>query len=229
MSRQRVGAIVFFVAIMCPRPSSADILDVLWKMSGTQQVSLFPLEVRIPLQGEQKRKDTSVVIYDYAAFKLEDPPADPKVAADRKLLAERLAERLWLAINVTAYTSTGTNSSGNDYRFGRTHLLAIEPLVEHAFPRNRHLYYGLGASYQRVFGPDIQAFDKFAFKIRPIGVQAGKFFDLALNVRVYPNGYTSDEFGFGTRQQDMNRPAEVVWGFSYGFSWVTRNAAPAAR
>ena len=46
--------------------------------------------------------------------------------------------------------------------------------------------------------------------IIPIEATRGKWI-LGLKFRIYPNGFTDDEFGFGPRQ-NFNRPAEFTWG-----------------
>jgi hypothetical protein len=40
---------------------------------------------------------------------------------------------------------------------------------------------------------------------------------VAFEIRLYPNGFTADEFGFGPRL-DFNRPNETTYGFKV--SWA---------
>ena len=49
-----------------------------------------------------------------------------------------------------------------------------------------------------------------------VGITVGRF-NAAYNVRIYPNGFTGDEFGFGPRLPDLDRGRETLNGFSVGY------------
>jgi hypothetical protein len=54
-------------------------------------------------------------------------------------------------------------------------------------------------------------FDKFGYKFTPVDV-AYKRIAVAFEIRLYPNGFTDDEFGLGPRVT-FDRPYETTYGF----------------
>ena len=93
-------------------------------------------------------------------------------------------------------------------------MVAFEPGVlgfsKVGSPTSWRLGHGAGVSYGLLFGENFRRFDKFAVSIIPIEASRGKWI-LGLKFRIYPNGFTDDEFGFGPRVS-FNRPAEFTWG-----------------
>ena len=71
-----------------------------------------------------------------------------------------------------------------------------------------------------LFGPDFRRFTNAGFKLRPIGVEIGDHWEVALNFRLYPDGFGADQFGFGPSPEG-DRPFEYTWGFTVAkkFSW----------
>src|SRR3954464_13353770 len=123
MSRQRLGAgaVVFLIAIMCPRQSSADMIDVLWKMSGPQLISVVPFEYRVPLsntegrgliEGIVKNKDRSATLWDLVPLVKRPAPGPLGISSNT-------ATRTWFALGVTGYTSTSRNGDDGTVYDGR--------------------------------------------------------------------------------------------------------------
>ena len=52
--------------------------------------------------------------------------------------------------------------------------------------------------------------------IVPVEVEFRRRLAVGFKVRIYPNGFTDDEFGFGPRL-DFNRPAEITYGASVSY------------
>ena len=98
-------------------------------------------------------------------------------------------------------------------------MVAFEPGVlafsKVGSPTSWRLGHGAGVSYGLLFGENFRRFDKFAVSIIPIEASRGKWI-LGLKFRIYPNGFTDDEFGFGPRVS-FNRPAEFTWGGSISY------------
>jgi hypothetical protein len=224
MLRQRLGfgAVVFFVAIMWPRASSADMLDVLWQMSGPQLISVVPFEYRVPLpnvegrgliEGIFKSKDKSVTLWDLVPLHKRPAPGPLDISSSS-------ATRTWFALDINGYASTSRDSdSGTVYDGWQVRMIAIEPRFDNVLFTSKWLtlYTSSGVSYDVLWGSGFSTFDKFALKVRPVGVMVFNTVDLGFNVRVYPNGFTSDEFS--QTPQHYARASEVVYGFSGGVAW----------
>jgi hypothetical protein len=56
-------------------------------------------------------------------------------------------------------------------------------------------------------------------KFRPVGVTINKKWNMSYTLRIYPNGFTADEFGLLPRNEDLDRTFEAVHGFSLGYVW----------
>jgi hypothetical protein len=227
MSRQRigVGAVVFLVAIMCPRMSSADMIDVLWKMSGPQLISLASIEYRVPLADGGLELIKGIVKNDNKTLTLWDVvPLIPRPAADSLDISSAGAKKNWFAVAANVYASTSRDANATTpYDGWQVKMLAIEPRFDRLLHAHNCLavYAGAGISYDRLWGNGFSNFDKFAFKIRPVGVMLLDTVDLAFNIRIYPNGFTHDEFTETT--QSYSRPYEIVYGFSGGIAWSKKS------
>jgi hypothetical protein len=196
MSQRSVGiAGAALLTLLCsPRESAAGFGDTIWGMSGPYMYGLVA-HCRVPVSGTlsechilNKGRNAGV------------PDTLP----------------LWFSLEGGLYASSAQKSAeGDDYHWGDVWMLTFEPLVEWRWPRAPELHSGVGVGYNYLFGQDFDKFDKFNIKFRLIGVESTRA-DLAVNLRIYPRGFTSDEFGFGPRE-DIDRPAEAVIGFSIGF------------
>jgi hypothetical protein len=187
------------VSLAVPRTSDArSLLDIIWEMSGPQLIGVTVVSCQIDMDGE--RHQCHVV--------------------GRKVTGADTSResRAWFSLEAGLYSTTGRDTN-NVYDAFTVHMLAVEPTVEVRSIRSNdiRLYHGAGLTYNVLFGRDFQRFDKAGVKLRPIGVSYRQW-DFAYNLRLYPRGFTSDEFGFGPRV-DGDRPFEAVHGFSVGYSW----------
>ena len=119
------------------------------------------------------------------------------------------------------YFSLGKNAGGQDYEFGKTWMLTFDPMFEMVTKEkqggNFAVYHGLlGVSYNLLLGSEFRRFTNAAFKLRPLGVSY-KRVNFEYNLRVYPNGFSADEFGKLPLVPEANR-AEAVHGFSIGIA-----------
>lgn len=207
---RRLTALLLFVGVLfgAPRPSYAasDFLDFIWGLSGPQLIGVgFGCRI------------------DSAGRIIFCPGQKRPAATDSR--AEGLWRNVAFTLAASAFVSTGKNSeSGVDYRFGDLGMVAIEPNVSFNSVRTERgvrISHNVGPTYDILFGlrRDFDTFQKLGIKVTPLEVI---FHDdravFAFNLRLYPDGFTDDEFGVGPRQ-DYDRPFETVIGFSFGYSF----------
>jgi hypothetical protein len=205
MSRAGLGTagIVLVALLAFPRTATANILDMIWEMSGPQLIGIVVLHCKIDLQG-RPGECRSVDV------KLPDTPT------------RELPARFWVSMEAAGYFSTGKNSGQNEFEAFRIGMAGLDAALEvrSGSYKGWTFYHGLaGVTYNYLFGKGFDSFDKIGLKFRPIGVTRGRWIDLALNIRAYPNGFGSDELGFAPRLGQVDRPLEVTYGLSWGRSW----------
>ena len=103
-------------------------------------------------------------------------------------------------------------------------MIAFEPILEFRSYSSRDkvvdYHHGLiGISWDLLMSPDYPSFDKFGLKWRPVGITIKKKYNMSYTLRLYPNGFTSDEFGIGPPVVNPNREKEVLHGFTFGWIW----------
>jgi hypothetical protein len=191
---------LLFLVFGVPRRSDAGLLEFIWELSGPQLVGsgfsclyslqFKPLECRI---GGVFLKPVS------------EQPKNPHGP--------------FLVIGGSGLVSTGKDSDTQQYGWFDANMVAFEPGVivfSKVSPSSElRVGHGTGVSWGLLFGDNFRRFDKFAYSIVPVEVSYKKFI-IALKIRIYPNGFTDDEFGFGPRL-DFNRPAETTYGFSFSY------------
>lgn len=184
----------------------AGLLDLIWDMSGPQMIGGV-FRCRVPVGGGT----TKCTAVGYPVFGVEKGRTD--------VMTER---RAWLNLESAFYTSTGKNDGDTDYRAWRTEMLAFDPLIEIASVSNERVrvFHGAGGTFQYLFGPDVPtAFGNAGFKLRLVGVEVGPEWEFAFNVRLYPDGFGADQFGFGPPPIG-DRPFEHTVGGSV--TWKVR-------
>ena len=195
---------VFLVALLgMPRTGHAGILELIWALSGPQMIGAgYSCLFRPPLERLGCRIGSS------AATIKNDTPPPPRVG------------ELLFVLGGVVFTSTSKDSDTQQYDWFDANMVAFEPGVV-VFSRvppvdGWRVSHGAGISYDLVFGDNFRRFDKFAFTVTPIQLTY-KRLTFGIKLRIFPNGFTDDEFGFGPRL-DFNRPAETTVGA--GFSWI---------
>jgi len=219
MSRKQLGTICVTLLVLFAFPGTghASIIDWIWSMSGPQLFGVV-LHCEYDVQNNQSE-----------CRGLDLPPFVGK-------LAPRQDRRVWLSLDTGLYTSTGRDSGGVNFKKFKNNMVAFEPMLEYrsytsADPDKRVTYsHGLiGISWQYLFG-NHPGFDKFALKFRPFGITINHKLNFTYNLRLYPHGFTPDEFAATDpttglpfpRLNNVDRPAEVVHGFSVGYLWKGR-------
>lgn len=202
MQRMRLGiAVVFFAALVAaPNPAGAGLIDFIHEMSGPQMIG-FPVDCEFDIQVQRHECRLVDVIH---------------LSGDRGFRVER---RLWLALTGAAYFSTGKDADLRQFKLGRVRMLAYEPTVNvRSFKSTGGsvvLEHGvLGLSYFYLMGSDFRRFDNLGVKLVPIAFTY-KRATFAYTFRVFPNGFTSEQFGV-TAPTPTLRESEVVNGLTFG-------------
>lgn len=198
---KRLVAFVLFLGVVfgAPRVGEAAIMEFIWGLSGPQLIGIG-------------------VGCKFDGGKLVFCPGDTKPRGDA-----------WSRVLFTAagsvLVSTGRNAeSGVDYRFGDVGMIAVEPNVSFNSVNTEsgvRVFHNIGPTYDILFGlrRDFDTFQKLGIKVTPLEVV---FRDdravFAFNLRLYPDGFTDDEFGVGQRL-DYDRPFETVIGVTFGYSF----------
>jgi len=196
MGRRIVLAGTLLVALLgAPRPSDAGLLEIIWEMSGPQLIGsgagcLYTFQL-------QKQECRIGGIFLLPESQKPTNPHGP-----------------FLVLSGSGFFSTPRDSKTQEYGWFDANMVAFEPGVlafsKVGSPTSWRLGHGAGVSYGLLFGENFRRFDKFAVSIIPIEASRGKWI-LGVKFRIYPNGFTDDEFGFGPRVS-FNRPAEFTWG-----------------
>ena len=203
---RRLTAIALFVGfiVVSPRSSEAAMLDFIWGLSGPQLVGV----------GVGWRWDFTVsrdVCEVGSALALS-------IKAEGR---EDWRKRVYFSVGATFFTSTGTDSATKTYRFDDVNMLAFEPSVSvRTFSpgdgSRLRVYHGVGPTFDRVFGRSITTFDNVGIKVTLVEFVLPKYHvSFGSAVRLYPNGFTDDEFGSGPHL-DFDRRHEYVWGGTFG-------------
>jgi hypothetical protein len=207
MGQRGVAAAIALVALLAfPRTGSAGLLDFIWEMSGPQMIG----------GGFACR---------WAAD--ETLPQQCRVGGLRiEPLFTDQGEEPWLFLSMAGgwYFSTGKDSRDAtgarvEYDFFENHMLTFEPTVEvlsRRFTPDLKMYQGLGGlTLNYLFGVDHKPFWKAGIKLTPILIEY-KRWSFSANVRLYPDGFTLDQFKPVPAVGD-DRPSEYTFGIGVGY------------
>lgn len=198
MSRHSLGIVTFALLTLLagPREATANLIDIIWEMSGPQ---LFGTGITCRIGFDGELEECRVIGLKFAGT--------------------GNASRFRLRLDGTILWSTGKNSNAN-YEFAKVRMLGFDPMLEvrSAESGDVAVYHGVGVSYNALFGGDFSTFDKFGIKFQPLSVLLFSRVELGHSVKLYVNGSTADEFGFG-RRRDVNRPFEFVHGLDFTIRW----------
>jgi hypothetical protein len=189
-----------FALLGVPRPSNAGLLELIWEMSGPQMIG-----------------SGASCLYTFGLQKVECRLGGVflKAASDPEINLHGP----FLVLGGSALVSTSKDSDTQEYGWFDANMVAFEPGVlvfsKVSTSSELRIAHGTGVTWGLLFGENFRRFDKFGFSIIPIEVSYKKFI-VAAKIRIYPNGFTDDEFGFGPRL-DFDRPAETTYGFSLSY------------
>ena len=206
---RRAACLVMFICLSFGVPASAhaDLLDFIWDMTGPQFIG-GGYGCTFDFKAKLRRCKSSAGM--------------GALAIKRQLLRSQAKWEPFFTIGGEVLVSTGKNSKDEDsgvvtdYRFGQAWRAAFTPGVSvrsHQLDGGREILHGVGITWDRLIGHDFKPFDKFGIIVTPVEFIFGDY-SIAGKVRMYPNSYTADEFGFGERL-DYNRPFEAAYGVSF--------------
>ena len=192
--------LMMFALLGVPRRSDAGLLEFIWEMSGPQMIG-----------------SGASCLYTFGLQKVEcrlggvffRGAGGPDVNIHGP----------FLVLGGSGLVSTSKDSDTQQYGWFDANMVAFEPGVlvfsKVSPTSDLRIAHGTGVTWGLLFGDKFRRFDKFGYSLVPIEVSYKKFIG-ALKIRIYPNGFTDDEFGFGPRL-DFDRPAETTWGFSCSY------------
>ncbi len=207
---RRLVVFVWLLAMMLvsPRQSEAAFVDFIVGLSGPQLIGI----------GAGCRWDFHL---NRDVCDLGMAPA--MIAADQ---ASRASKPLFFfSVGGTYFFSTSKDGeSGVPYGWNDVRMLAFEPSVSVRSVNQEgiKIHHGVGPTFDYLFGRHFDSFGKAGIRVTPAElVFPNQRFSVALTMRLYPNGFTDDEFGFGVRR-DYDRPFEAVYGISAGYTFKKR-------
>jgi len=190
-----------------PRPSEAGLLEIIWEMSGPTMLGIsYGCMIRLP------------------SGSLDQCRVGGNPVAQARTADASHGKGVFLALGASLLGSTGKDSRTQGYDWGEIWMLAAEPGIAFRSFDNAdcaiQVHHGIGISWDLMFGKDIPHYDKFAIVVTPVDVAFGKV-AFGIKLRLYPNGFTDDEFKPRTLAP-ANRPFETTLGFT--FSIITHKS-----
>jgi hypothetical protein len=206
-----ICASVFAASLAYPITASAGIGEIILQMSGPRMLGVG-LECRMVFSGT--REPCKVSSPATAVFFAENQP-DVK---------------MWLSLGGGFYWSLNKTVDGQDYDTGEVKMWSFDPMLEiesKAWPiENKNLklqiYHGvLGVSYNLLHGDAFPTFSNAALRLRPAGIvipfSTNWGVDFSYNVRLYPRGFTPEDFGKVALPDTEPNRGEAVHSFVIGF------------
>jgi len=217
MMRRRIAIVgTLLVALLAaPRRSEAGLLDIIWDMSGPQMIGF-----------------AHACLYSLNNHKFEQCRfgENPTAQYPAKRAAADKPKNPFLGFSAGIYGSTGVDSGTQPYKWFEIGMLELTTGLafksyETGGPDNDdvRVYHGFGVAYERFFGRGIkdfnngaiQGFNKVAITVTPVDVTLNKV-AFGLKMRVYPQGFTDDDFKAGLPPAD-NHPFETTVGFTFSY------------
>jgi hypothetical protein len=199
--RNAILCLALLGTLAVPREADASLADLIWEMSGPQLLGLGA-ECEVGLSREPDPK-CQFLSWPYRASWVDN-------------------RWFWLTVEARVYFSTGKNAEDDgvefEFRFQRARMIGVDPML--AFGRvspsgHTRVHSGIGVSLNRMFGPDIEDFNNYAFKLRPLSVEhifRRVTLGAGYNLRIYPNGFNAS--GLPPGGLGLTSEAEVVHGAS---------------
>ena len=214
-TRIAVVGTLLIALLGAPRPSEAGLLEIIWEMSGPQMLG-----------------------YTYGCLYSLSTKEFKQCGLDRNPIAQHSSSRPdttnkklpFIDFSAGIYGSTGVDSRTQHYNWWEIGMVELGTGLsfrsyQTGGPTNDdvRVNHGFGIAYERVFGRGIEgfnnggidAFNKFAFTVTPVDVTLNKI-AFGIKLRLYPHGFTDDEFKAGLPPAD-DRPFETTVAFTFSF------------
>jgi hypothetical protein len=215
MYQRRQWTAIFVLALVLgvPRMSTAGLWDVIIEMSGPRMFGVSG-DCRLTLQGVWESCKASIA------------------TARDFLLRERSPDaKRWLTFGAGYYFSAAKTINDHDFDYFDVNMVTFDPMFEMESRSSKveysklrlQIYHGIvGATFNVLFvRGDPPTFVNGGLKFRPAGVvvPVGDNWgvDLAYDLRLYPSGFTAEDFGFPARDDDGG--FEAVHAFVVGIRW----------
>lgn len=203
MPRASMGLAGFLLAAVLafPHSAGAGVIEFILEMSGPQMIG-------------------AGIACD---FEIQSGNNECRLAGARvsgELSGRGTRGRVWLTLEGAVYLSTGKDSEMRPFRVGRAQMFSYEPTLNlRSIDKNNiAIHHGVvGLSYVFLTGSDFKRFDNVGMKLVPIAFTFGNHFTVAYNLRVFPNGFTSVQFGAEPGTATPHRGREVVNGLTIGW------------
>ncbi len=219
MTRRIVAIGAVLVVLLCvPRASDAGILDFIWEMSGPQMLGLN----HSCLYSPKDQKWVQCRVGDFLK-----KPLTVKRRADIE------SKGPYFGFTAGIYGSTGVDSATQKYIWGEIWMVELGGVVavrsyqgggldiNGQDGKDVQVHHGVGVAYERFFGGrtknpagHIDGFNKFAITITPVDVTVKKF-AFGVKMRLYPDGFSDDQFKKGLPRGDRPFETTIALTFSY--------------
>ena len=217
MGRRIAVVGTLLVALLgAPRPTEAGLLEIIWEMSGPQMLGLAFGCLYSPSTKEFEQcriGENPTLVY------LSKKP-------DMQTTADANKARTFIGFSAGIYGSTSEDSATQKYKWWEIGMVELGTgLSFRSFnPPDNHVrvHHGFGVVYERLFGRGIEGFNngairpfnKFAFTVTPVDVTINDKVAFGIKLRLYPDGFTDDQFKAGLPPAE-NRPFETTVGFTF--------------
>ena len=206
--------------LAAPRRSEAGLLDIIWDMSGPQMLGLSFGCLIAPGAKTKAEK--------FEQCRAGEIPTVMRVSAnpDTSTTADTDRPKTFIGFSAGIYGSTGVDSPTQEYKWWEIGMVELGTgLSFRSFnPPDNHVRvnHGFGVVYERLFGRGIEGFNngaihpfnKFAFTITPIDVTINDKVAVGIKLRLYPEGFTDDQFKAGLPPAE-DRPFETTVSFTF--------------
>lgn len=229
MGRRIAVVGTLLVALLgAPVRSEAGLLDIIWEMSGPQMLGLsFGCLVAPGAKtkaGKLEQCRGGEIPTLLRLSRNGDTSAPPNT--DRP--------RIFIGFAAGIYGSTSQDSSTQKYKWWEIGMVELGGgLSFRSFnPPDNHVRvnHGFGLVYERLFGRGIDdlengkpfnngaihPFNKFAFTVTPIDVTVNDKVAVGIKLRLYPDGFTDDQFKAGLPPA-QERPFEYTVSFTFSY------------
>jgi len=215
MMGRRIAVVgTLLIALLgAPRPSEAGLLEIIWEMSGPQMLgAAFGC-----LYSVSTKKFEQCRIGENPTTQYISKEADP---TKRK--------GPFIGFSAGIYGSTSEDSPTQKFKWWEIGMVELGTGLsfrsyETGGPNNDdvRVHHGFGVVYERLFGRGIEGFNngairpfnKFAFTVTPIDITLKKV-AVGIKLRLYPEGFTDDQFKAGLPPTD-DRPFETTVAFTF--------------
>jgi len=231
MRRQiAIGATLVVAILGAPRLTEAGLLDIIWEMSGPQMLGVSFGCLVAPGAKTKAEKFDHCRLGEVPVVAVQRVSTNP----DASTAANTDRPRTFIGFSGGIYGSTSQDSSTQKYKWWEIGMVELGAgLSFRSFnPPDNHVRvnHGFGVIYERLFGRGIDdledgkpfnngaihPFNKFAFSVTPIDVTINDKVAVGIKLRLYPDGFTDDEFKAGLPPAE-HRPFESTVSFTFSY------------